>query len=79
MLTGGRGKAGGIKLAKDAGEARHDASAILGMEIKGHTVKTVLVEKAAPYAREIYLGFVIDREQKKHLLMGKQALKAEWR
>ncbi len=69
VLTGGRGKAGGIKLAKDAGEARHHASAILGMEIKGHTVKTVLVEKAGAIAREIYLGFVMDREQKKHLLM----------
>lgn len=69
VLTGGRGKAGGIKLAKDAGEAHSHASAILGMEIKGHTVKTVLVEKAGAIDREIYLGFVMDREQKKHLLM----------
>jgi succinyl-CoA synthetase beta subunit len=69
VLTGGRGKAGGIKLAKNAEETRHHATAILGMEIKGHTVKTVLVEKAGSIDKELYLGFVMDREQKKHLLM----------
>jgi succinyl-CoA synthetase beta subunit len=69
VLTGGRGKAGGIKLAKNAEEARHYAGNILGMEIKGHTVKTVLVEKAGSIDRELYLGYVMDREQKKHLLM----------
>lgn len=69
VLTGGRGKAGGIKLAKNAEEALTHAGNILGMDIKGHTVRVVLVEKAGSIARELYLGFVMDREEKKHLLM----------
>jgi succinyl-CoA synthetase beta subunit len=60
--TGGRGKAGGVKLAGSAGEARTAASDILGMDINGHTVNMVLVAPAVDIKREYYLGAVIDRE-----------------
>src|ERR687888_1769514 len=52
VLTGGRGKAGGVKLADDAADAEAKAAAILGMDIKGHTVHTVLVTEAADIAEE---------------------------
>jgi succinyl-CoA synthetase beta subunit len=62
VLVGGRGKAGGIKLAKDAPEAEAKASQILGMDIKGLKVRKVLIDEAAmDIIREIYLGIVIDR------------------
>ena len=69
VQVGGRGKAGGIKLANDAGEARQHASAILGMDIKGHLVRRVWVEKASDIAEEYYASFTLDRSAKKHLLM----------
>jgi succinyl-CoA synthetase beta subunit len=61
VLVGGRGKAGGIKVAKDADEAQKLAEQILGMNIKGLTVDTVLVDQAANIKQELYLGIVIDR------------------
>jgi len=59
--VGGRGKAGGVKLAKDAKEAREKAGAILGMDIKGLTVEKVLVTEAVDIAEEYYLGLIMDR------------------
>jgi len=62
VLVGGRGKAGGIKLAKDAPETEAKASQILGMDIKGLKVRKVLIDEAAmDIIREIYLGIVVDR------------------
>src|SRR5213080_18214 len=61
VLTGGRGKAGGIKLAEGPDEAEARAQEILGMDIKGHTVHAVLVEEASDIAREFYLSFLVDR------------------
>ncbi len=69
VQVGGRGKAGGIKLANDAAEARQHASAILGMDIKGHVVQRVWVEKASDITEEYYASFTLDRSAKKHLLM----------
>ena len=69
VQVGGRGKAGGIKLANDAAEARQHAAAILGMDIKGHVVQRVWVEKASDIAEEYYASFTLDRSAKKHLLM----------
>lgn len=69
VLVGGRGKAGGIKLAKTANEAEERASAILGMNIKGLTVKKVLVDEAADIKTEIYLGAVLDRARRRVVLM----------
>ena len=60
VLVGGRGKAGGIKLAKNPDEAEQHADDILGMTIKGLTVKKVLVDPAADIRKEIYLGAVLD-------------------
>ncbi len=67
--TGGRGKAGGIKLAHNPDEARDAASAILGMDISGHTVNKVLVAKGAKIAHEFYLGVVLDRPNRQVLVM----------
>lgn len=67
--TGGRGKAGGVKLADDAAEAREHADFILGLDIKGHIVKTIWVEKASDIAEEYYASFTLDRSAKKHLGM----------
>jgi succinyl-CoA synthetase beta subunit len=69
VLVGGRGKAGGIKLAKSADEAEARAQDILGMDIKGLTVKRVLVDEAADIATEIYLGAVLDRGRRRVVLM----------
>jgi succinyl-CoA synthetase beta subunit len=69
VLVGGRGKAGGIKLAKDAEEAEALASKILGMDIKGITVDRVLIDQAADIREEIYLGITIDRAQRKLVMM----------
>ena len=69
VLVGGRGKAGGIKLAKTPDEAEARAHAILGMEIKGLTVKKVLVDEAADIQQEIYLGAVLDRARRRVVLM----------
>jgi succinyl-CoA synthetase beta subunit len=67
--TGGRGKAGGIKLAHSPEGARSAAEAILGMDIRGHTVNKVLVAKGAKIAREFYLGVVLDRPNRQVLVM----------
>lgn len=64
VLVGGRGKAGGVKLAANPAEAEDRAAAILGMDIKGITVRTVLVAPAAEIAQEFYLGLVLDRAAK---------------
>ncbi|MBM3145891.1 MAG: succinate--CoA ligase subunit beta, partial [Chloroflexi bacterium] len=60
VLVGGRGKAGGIRLAKNAAEAEELATQILGMEIKGLPVRKVLVDEAADIEKEIYLGITND-------------------
>jgi succinyl-CoA synthetase beta subunit len=69
VQVGGRGKAGGIKLANDADETRTHASNILGMDIKGHTVETLWIELASDIAEEYYGSFTLDRSAKKHLGM----------
>src|ERR687886_1215162 len=69
VQVGGRGKAGGIKLASNAEEVRTHASRILGMDIRGHTVKRVWIEKASDIAREYYASFTLDRGARKHLGM----------
>ncbi|HYF47720.1 MAG TPA: ADP-forming succinate--CoA ligase subunit beta [Acidimicrobiales bacterium] len=69
VQVGGRGKAGGIKLAGNADEARQHAEAILGMDIKGHTVEILWIEAASDIAEEYYASFTLDRSAKKHLGM----------
>ena len=69
VQVGGRGKAGGIKLANNADEVRTHAGNIIGMDIKGHLVKRVWVEHASDIAEEYYASFTLDRAAKKHLLM----------
>jgi succinyl-CoA synthetase beta subunit len=69
VQVGGRGKAGGIKLANDADETRTHAENILGMDIKGHTVEIVWVEHASDIAEEYYASFTLDRSAKLHLGM----------
>jgi succinyl-CoA synthetase beta subunit len=70
VLVGGRGKAGGVKLAGSGDEAEAVASAILGMTIKGSIVRKVLVAPAADIVKEFYLSAVLDRAGRKILLMG---------
>jgi len=67
--AGGRGKAGGVKLARDPGEARKAGTAILGMQIKGLVVEKVLVVPAADIASESYLGLIMDRESQRPVFM----------
>src|SRR5215468_10890898 len=67
--VGGRAKAGGIKLAADAEEARTHAINILGMDIKGHVVGTLWIERASDIAQEYYASFTLDRSAKLHLGM----------
>jgi succinyl-CoA synthetase beta subunit len=67
--VGGRGKAGGIKLAADADEVRTHAGNILGMDIKGHVVETLWIERASDIAEEYYASFTLDRSAKLHLGM----------
>ncbi|MCU0283084.1 MAG: ADP-forming succinate--CoA ligase subunit beta [Candidatus Nanopelagicales bacterium] len=69
VKTGGRGKAGGVKLAKDEDEASARAADILGMDIKGHTVHKVLVTQAAEIAEEYYVSFLLDRANRAFLAM----------
>jgi succinyl-CoA synthetase beta subunit len=69
VLVGGRGKAGGIKLATNTDEVRAYATDILGMDIRGHTVKRVWIEQASDIAEEYYASFTLDRSAKKHLGM----------
>ena len=69
VQVGGRGKAGGIKLANNADEVRMHAKNILGMDIKGHIVKRIWVEHASDIDQEYYASFTLDRSAKRHLLM----------
>ena len=69
VKVGGRGKAGGIKLANDADEVRQHAGTILGLDIKGHVVKTLWIEHASDIAHEYYASFTLDRTAKRHLCM----------
>jgi succinyl-CoA synthetase beta subunit len=73
VLVGGRGKAGGIRLAKSPNEAEDLATEILGMEIKGLPVRKVLVDEAANIDKEIYLGITNDRAARKPVLMASAA------
>ena len=69
VLIGGRGKAGGIKLANNPDEAEEAAAQILGMDIKGYTVRKVLVDQAADIKQEIYTAVLIDRKKRLPMLM----------
>ncbi len=69
VKTGGRGKAGGVKLARTADEAAERAAEILGMDIKGHTVHTVLVAEGADIAEEYYFSILLDRAERRYLSM----------
>src|SRR3982074_2876442 len=69
VKVGGRGKAGGVKLAKTAEEAREKAEAILGLDIKGHTVHRVMVAEASDIAEEYYFSFLLDRSNRTFLAM----------
>ncbi len=73
VLVGGRGKAGGVRLAKDPQEAEQIAAQILGMEIKGLPVRKVLVDEAASIEQEIYLGITNDRAARKPVIMASAA------
>ncbi|WP_459192482.1 ADP-forming succinate--CoA ligase subunit beta [Halosimplex sp. J119] len=67
--VGGRGKAGGIKLAEDEDEAREAAEDILGMDLKGYTVERVLIEEAVDFVNELYVGVTMDRGEGKPVAM----------
>src|SRR5665648_1212671 len=69
VLIGGRGKAGGIKLAKSADEVREHAGTILGLDIKGHVVHELWIEEASDIELEYYASFVFDRAAKATLAM----------
>ncbi|HET6873271.1 MAG TPA: ATP-grasp domain-containing protein, partial [Acidimicrobiales bacterium] len=69
VQVGGRGKAGGIKLAANADEVREHAGNILGMDIKGHVVHRLWVEHASDISKEYYASFTLDRAAKKYLAM----------
>ena len=69
VKTGGRGKAGGVQLADTPEEAQRKAAAILGMDIKGHTVHRVLVTPACDIVEEYYLSFILDRTHRSFLAM----------
>ena len=69
VKIGGRGKAGGVKLARSAEEAREKAEAILGMDIKGHTVQSVLIAAGADIAEEFYFSILLDRSERRELAL----------
>jgi succinyl-CoA synthetase beta subunit len=73
VKVGGRGKAGGVKLAESAADAREKAAAILGMDIKGHTVHKVMIAQAAPIEAEYYLAILLDRANRNFLVMASVA------
>ena len=73
VKVGGRGKAGGVKLAESAVDAREKAAAILGMDIKGHTVHKVMIAQAAPIEAEYYLAILLDRANRNFLVMASVA------
>ena len=69
VQVGGRGKAGGIKVAKDINELTQYSKEILGMDIKGHKVEILLLEEASNILEEYYISFTLDRSEKKYLIM----------
>ena len=69
VQVGGRGKAGGIKVAKDINELTQYSEEILGMDIKGHKVEILLLEEASNILEEYYISFTLDRSEKKYLIM----------
>ena len=69
VKTGGRGKAGGVKLARTPDEVAGRAGEILGMDIKGHTVRTVLIAEGADIAEEYYVSILLDRAERRYLAM----------
>ena len=73
VKVGGRGKAGGVKLAENATDAKEKAGAILGMNIKGHIVKKVMIAQAAPIESEYYLAILLDRANRNFLVMASVA------
>ena len=73
VKIGGRGKAGGVKLAENASDAKEKAKAILGMNIKGHIVKKVMIAQAAPIESEYYLAILLDRANRNFLVMASVA------
>ncbi len=73
VKVGGRGKAGGVKMAENAADAKEKAGAILGMDIKGHIVKKVMIAQAAPIESEYYLAILLDRANRNFLVMASVA------
>lgn len=73
VKVGGRGKAGGVKVAENAADAKDKAGAILGMDIKGHIVKKVMIAQAAPIKSEYYLAILLDRANRNFLVMASVA------
>ena len=73
VKVGGRGKAGGVKLAENAEDAKEKAKAILGMDIKGHIVHKVMIAQAAPIESEYYLAILLDRANRNFLVMASVA------
>ena len=69
VKTGGRGKAGGVKIAKSPDEAAARAAEILGLDIKGHVVKTVMIAEGADIAEEYYFSLLLDRAERRYLAM----------
>ena len=69
VLTGGRGKAGGVKLADGPDDAEQKAAEILGLDVNGHVVRTLWIESASEIAEEYYLSVTFDRGEKKALFM----------
>ena len=69
VQVGGRGKAGGIKVAKNPQELEEHIDVILGMDIKGHKVESLLIEEASEIISEYYISFTLDRSEKKYLMM----------
>lgn len=69
VLVGGRGKAGGVKFADNAAELRTVTKSILGLDIKGHITKKVMVAQKLDFAREFYLSFLIDRASRGHMMI----------
>jgi succinyl-CoA synthetase beta subunit len=69
VKTGGRGKAGGVKIAKSPEEAQRRAAEILGLDIKGHTVQTVMITEGADIAEEYYFSLLLDRANRRYLAM----------
>ena len=73
VKVGGRGKAGGVKVAENTADAKDKAGAILGMDIKGHIVKKVMIAQAAPIESEYYLAILLDRANRNFLVMASVA------